>query len=59
MAGRKTANRFGQALDTRFPAPSRVMWRSYEQADQGMLDEIRQVVARVEDSLTALQKVIL
>jgi len=35
------------------------MWRSYEQADEGMLDEIRQVVARVEDSLTALQKAIL
>ncbi len=59
MAGRKTANRLGQAFDTRFPAPSRVMWRSYEQADEGMLDEIRQVVARVEDSLTALQKAIL
>jgi hypothetical protein len=58
MAGRKTANRLGQAFDTRFPAPSRVMWRSYEQADQGMMDEIQAVVTRVEDSLTALQKAI-
>lgn len=59
MAGKRSNNALASAFDTKFPPPSRVMWRAYEQADEGMLDEIRQVVARVENSLTALQKAIL
>lgn len=58
MAGRKTDNPLASALDTRFPPPSRVMWRSYEQADKAFLDEIEKVVRRVEDSLTRLERAV-
>jgi len=47
------------SFDTRFPPPSRVMWRSYEQADDQLLREVAKVVDKVTGSLTALQKAIL
>lgn len=59
MAGRKTDNRLAASFDTRFPPPSRVMWRSYEQADDQLLREVAKVVDKVTGSLTALQKAIL
>jgi hypothetical protein len=59
MAGKRNANPLATAFDTRFPAPSRVMWRSYEQADQGVMDEIGKSVDRVMASINNLQRAIL
>ncbi len=59
MAGKANDNRLANALDTRFPKPSRVMWRSYEQADEGMMDEIQKSVDQVMASINNLQRAIL
>ena len=59
MAGKRNDNPLATAFDTRFPLPSRVMWRSYEQADEGMMDEIRKSVDQVMASINDLQRVIL
>ena len=59
MAGKRNANPLATAFDTRFPTPSRVMWRAYEQADEGMMDEISKSVDQVMASINNLQRAIL
>lgn len=59
MAGRKTDNRLATAFDTRFPGASRVMWRSYEQADAGLMAEVEQSVDRVMSSINDLTRAVI
>ncbi len=59
MAGRKTDNRLASAFDTRFPDASRVMWRSYEQADDALLREVEQSVGRVMASISNLTRAVI
>jgi hypothetical protein len=58
MAGRKTDNRLASAFDSRFPDASRVMWRSYEQADDALLREVEQSVGQVMASISNLTRAV-
>jgi hypothetical protein len=59
MAGKANDNPLATAFDTKFPKASRVMWRSYDEADKGMMDEIQKSVDKVMASLNDLQRAVL
>lgn len=57
IAGKSTSNRFGNALNA-FNAPSRVMWRSYEQHSGAIEAEMSKSVDEVMARINQLQKAV-
>lgn len=55
IAGKKTSNRFGNALNA-FNEPSRVMWRSYEQHSGDIENEMQKSVDEVMAQISQLTK---
>jgi len=55
MAGKKSSNRLGNALNA-FGAPSRVMWRAYEQHSGQVESEMKQSVDQVMAQISQLTK---
>ena len=58
MAGKKTSNRLGDALNT-FQTPSRVMWRAYEHHAGQIEGEMSKSVDEVMKRISALEKLVI